>query len=223
MFYSLFVAAWLYLLLLSSVAGGRSPLWPQPSIAELGDDVVWVDRAMTATLYCSIAEAVEPIFQVHSPGTVGHYKEAVKQIALTSSQFVRRVLRKGNQPSPTSYPPASIPEQDIVREAIRRTVADIHTSKFVPWKFHKRGSNFEPEHGNMENRLTELGIKQLICPMRLTDPLSYHAGDESYKIKLDHGSAWIETVSSIGTLRALGKSSENLSSTHPPTYLALSC
>jgi hypothetical protein len=186
----------------------------------MGDQVVWVDRAMTATLYCGIAEAVEPVFQVHSPGTVGHYKEAIKQIALSGSQSVRRILDKGNQHSLPSQPSASIPEQDIVREAIRRTVADIHTSKFVPWKFHTRGSKFEPEPGNAESHLTALGVKQLICPMRLTDPLNYHAGDESYKITLDHGSAWIESVSSVGTLRALGKSSEKQLSPHrPPVWL----
>jgi beta-acetyl hexosaminidase like len=204
------------------VTARRSPIWPQPVTLELGEEILWIDRALTATFYCGGADASDALFRAQPPGTVSYYTDWLKQSVVDGSQLVRRMLYNETASSHTDHPKASIPEQDIVRQAVRQTLAGIHGSGFVPWKFHKRHSTFEPDPRGRYEGLVSLTIKQLICPIRQVDPLSFHGGDEEYSISIRDGTALIESASTIGTLRALGKSYQDNSLTEEEIAGALS-
>ncbi len=186
-------------------SAGRSPIWPQPSNIHLGEQVLWVDRAMTATFYCGGKNA-EALFSVPSPGTIPHYYDLLKQTVVSGSTMLRKRLPARTESSEDPQSKGQIPEQDILRQAVRQTLADIHSSSFVPWSFHKRHSKFEPEANSTHARLASLTIKHKICPVRLVDPMTFHGGREAYSLTLRDGSALIESSSSVGTLRALGQS-----------------
>ena len=187
----------------------RSPIWPQPSHINLGEDILWVDKALTATFYCGGAASTEALFAERSPGTIRHYAGLVSQAVTDGTRVLRRILQTEAQSSTTEHPEVTIPEQDIVRQAVRQALAEIQGSNFVPWKFHKRHSSFEPDDKLQQHRLTSLTIKQWICPIRLVDPLSFHGGHEEYGLKVENGSAFIESASSVGTMRALGEFHEH--------------
>ena len=199
--FALLLLCWLTL-----VSAGRSPLWPQPSNLKLGEELLWVDRAMSATLYCG-GDDTKSVFFVPSPGTIPHYYGLLRQTVIDSSTKVRRILQAHSEESVDISAAAQIPEQDILRQAVRQTLTEVHGSSFVPWKFHKRHSNFEPSGNNSGlERLTSLTIKQWYCPTRLVDPKTFHGRHEAYGLTVQNGSALIESTSSVGTLRALGES-----------------
>ena len=108
-------------------SAGRSPIWPQPSNIHLGEQVLWVDRAMTATFYCGGKNA-EALFSVPSPGTIPHYYDLLKQTVVSGSTMLRKRLPARTESSEDPQSKGQIPEQDILRQAVRQTLADIHSS-----------------------------------------------------------------------------------------------
>ena len=186
-------------------SAGRSPIWPQPSNLKLGEQLLWVDRGMTASLYCG-GDDTKALMFVPSPGTIPHYYGLLRQTVIDGSTRVRGMLQAHSEPSENTPAEAQIPEQDILRQAIRQALAEIHSSNFVPWKFHKRHSDFEPTNTSSVDRVTSLTIHQWYCPTPLLDPKTFHGRHEAYGLTVQNGSALIESTSSVGTLRALGES-----------------
>lgn len=188
-------------------SAGRSPIWPQPSNVKVGEGVSWVDGALTATFHCG-GENDKPLFLVPSPGTLPHYYGLLRQTVIDGSTRVKKMLQAPSEPLTETQAEGQIPEQDILRQGIRQALAGVHGSSFVPWKFHKRHSDYEPETNSSNERLTSLIIKQWYCPTRLLDPVSFHGRHEAYGLTVQNGSALIESTSTVGTLRALGESND---------------
>ncbi|EEH47611.1 uncharacterized protein PADG_03695 [Paracoccidioides brasiliensis Pb18] len=93
----------------------------------------------------------------------------------------------------------------IVKRAIKRTGAEIFSSKFVPWKFHPRNSSFEPalEDGS-DAVIRQVVIKQASTYQSEAKIRDFIHEDESYKIEISAtGEATISTKTAIGTIRAL--------------------
>ncbi|ETN39840.1 uncharacterized protein HMPREF1541_06066 [Cyphellophora europaea CBS 101466] len=193
------VPLWLLLLSLLPIASARLAVWPQPTDVEIGEDVLWVDPALRATLYCG-NESQQ--YSVASPSTLDTFLEGSQQSifqALGSWQNVFGLAAK-SQFSQHADPRS---ENQYLREAVRETLKSLHHSKFVPWKFHPRRSSFEPEASAQGRSLISLELTQTSCPSSSFEPSKYFDGDESYEIRLKSGTAFIEAKSTVGSLRAL--------------------
>ena len=92
----------------------------------------------------------------------------------------------------------------VIEAAIHRAQQRIFTDNFVPWKFHPRNSNFEPDRDHPKVSITSVTVQQ-----NVTDhPNVYKAldgtVDESYTLSISTtGDVLVTSISSIGILRAL--------------------
>jgi hexosaminidase len=102
------------------------------------------------------------------------------------------------------YVAHKLTSKDVVKAGVSRTLAGIFDSKFVPWKLHKPGSDFEPDLSKGQTWLKKLEIVQTAED----DPSAFKplAGevDESYNLTMSaEGDVKLTAVSSIGVLRGL--------------------
>jgi hexosaminidase len=94
--------------------------------------------------------------------------------------------------------------KEVVKAGVSRTLAGIFDSKFVPWKLHKPGSDFEPDLSQGQTWIEKLEIVQT----GEDEPSAFKplAGevDESYNLTVStEGDVKLTAVSSIGVLRGL--------------------
>lgn len=190
-------------------SGGRNPLWPLPVSIEVGEDVLWVDRALTATFHCGGSNDTEPHFQVLYPGSLAHHTDQLKQKLLGGYDIVKRRLYRHSASSLESPYERSISEQDIIRRAVRETLLELDRLSFVPWKFHTRHSKFEPDATQQHHKLSYLVMKQTSCPGPATEPKGFHGTEEGYRIVVENSTITVQASSTLGSLRALGESSIN--------------
>lgn len=205
-----------YLVVPAWTSSHRSPVWPQPASIEVGSDVLWLDSQLSASISCGYEDHVTDFLEVSSPGTLTRYTEQVKQIAVGTYQGLQRNLFAIANTSTPVNDENLIPELLILRRATRQALADLHASTFVPWKFHRRHSSFEPALTHRDRRLLSIKIIQALCPESFTSPQVFHSGDETYSIVVENETAVIETKSTLGTLRALGSYLLRPSSVLPP-------
>jgi hexosaminidase len=102
------------------------------------------------------------------------------------------------------YVPSKVTSKEVVQAGLSRTLAGIFDSKFVPWRLHKPGSEWEPDLSQGQNWLETLEIVQT----SEDEPSAFKplAGevDESYNLTVSaEGAVKLTTVSSIGVLRGL--------------------
>jgi hexosaminidase len=100
--------------------------------------------------------------------------------------------------------PYKLTSKEVVQAGVSRTLAGIFDSKFVPWKLHKPGSDWEPDLAQGQKWLQTLEIVQT----GKDEPSAFkpRAGevDESYSLTVSaEGDAKLTAVSSIGVLRGL--------------------
>jgi hexosaminidase len=94
--------------------------------------------------------------------------------------------------------------KEVVKAGVSRTLAGIFDTKFVPWKLHKPGSDFEPDLSQGQTWIKKLEIVQT----GKDEPSAFKplAGevDESYNLTVStEGDVKLTAVSSIGVLRGL--------------------
>jgi hexosaminidase len=102
------------------------------------------------------------------------------------------------------YVPHQLTSKEVVKAGVSRTLAGIFDSKFVPWKLHKPGSDFEPDLSQGQTWIKKLEIVQT----GKDEPSAFKplAGevDESYNLTMStEGDVKLTAVSSIGVLRGL--------------------
>jgi len=180
---------------------GAFAIWPQPTELSTGTQVLWLDPALKAVLHCNEAEYVLPTrgreWLMNSlPDLV---KSGFQSPRVWFDQFL---LFSGhnNWHSTTE----TLSESSILRTATFRTINSIHRSTFVPWKLHKRNSSFDPDADIPGHHLSVLQIRQNNCPTSgELHPPAFFAGDESYEVNIDNGTAILRSNSTMGSLRAL--------------------
>jgi hexosaminidase len=100
---------------------------------------------------------------------------------------------------------ASSPSQEILSAAVQRSLDYILKNGYVPWKFHPRNSNFEPDVStNTKNKITVISLVQ--NKRDSANVLKPDVGevDESYQLKVTlDGKVTITGNSSIGIVRGL--------------------
>ena len=185
------------LALLGEAAASRPGIWPAPATIDCGDETLWLDRSVKASLWCGNSSAV--ILQVLPAHSLYHYREMIARQVSQSSTRLQQYLgvSKSIRDNEHCY------EQDFLESAVRETFTQIHDATFVPWKFHTRHSSFEPDQ-KLVQHLRQVVIIQKGCPSNASlYPKAFFGGDESYQIDIKDTTATIQTNSSIGTLRAL--------------------
>jgi hypothetical protein len=198
--FSVFVLTALISSVLASSRGG--PVWPQPSSVEVGDEVVWLNSPFVLRVFCG--SDGRKLFEATSQSTLAHYTDQVKQLAIDTSEWLQSSLfGPANASTPAAYGDDII-ENDILDTAMRKFLWDMHTMSFVPWKFHKRHSHFEPEAGHQMYKLSSISINQAVCPVRPSSAHAFHTSDETYELVVNREAITVETKTTVGTLRAIG-------------------
>ena len=182
-------------ILASLVAGLR--VWPEPLDVTTGDGVVWHKRNLQVVLRCGLDSDVSISFSknVEEPNPLlgfAHSFWGISQLFLssnTTAQDSRDVLS----------------EAKIFRGAVRRTLQFLDDMNFVPWKFHPRRSDYEPDIDSDDHSVVEsFVITQTRCPSdKDVLPVDFFSGDESYQIEISDGRALISSNDTLGSLWAL--------------------
>lgn len=102
----------------------------------------------------------------------------------------------------------SVPSVDeIIDAAIDRTQKEIVQSEFVPWKFHPKNTDFEPDSSSQGAVIKEVVIKEgggNSTNQADESVRAFMTEDESYEIEIsEDGEAVITSSAPIGTLRGL--------------------
>ena len=92
----------------------------------------------------------------------------------------------------------------IVNKAIERTLETLFKQNFVPWKFHPRFSDFEPDASTNKVLIKTVALKQNgTDPEDILKPATGSV-DESYALTVsDAGDVTISAVTSIGLAHGL--------------------
>ncbi|KAL9085494.1 MAG: hypothetical protein Q9159_004689 [Coniocarpon cinnabarinum] len=86
----------------------------------------------------------------------------------------------------------------IVETAINETRETLFNKNFVPWKFHPRNSDFEPQPGGTQIQTVTLTINDTSSATNISKPLDGQF-DEGYSLQVtDDGKATIQAASAIG-------------------------
>jgi hexosaminidase len=164
-------------------AATASAIWPIPSTYTHGEGVLWVDQSVQFT-YNGAEQVSQSIKPLPNEDTTHHYQANLGSHGHYGSQNI------------TS-------SQRIVTNAISRTVKTLFEQSFVPWKFHPRFSDFEPDTAS------KVSIKTVALQQNGTDPediLKPATGsvDESYALTVSEtGDVTITAVTSIGLAHGL--------------------
>jgi hexosaminidase len=171
----------------SLLAATASAIWPIPSSYSHGEGLLWVDESVQFTYNGAAAG------QVSHAATPPPNKDGTYQYQAHLGSYGHQ-----NSSSPSS-------SNKIVNKAIERTLETLFKQNFVPWKFHPRFADFEPDASSAEKVL----IKTIALKQNGTDPedvLKPATGsvDESYALTVSEGGdVKISAVTSVGLARGL--------------------
>jgi len=165
-------------------AATASAIWPIPSSYSHGESVLWIDQSVQ--------------FTYNGAGQVSHLTTPLpnKDTTYQSQAHLGSYGHNGAQNISSS--------ERIVTNAIGRTLETLFNQNFVPWKFHPRFSDFEPDAS-----AEKVSIKTIALKQNGTDPediLKPATGsvDESYALTVsDAGDVTITAVTSIGLAHGL--------------------
>lgn len=177
-----------------------SAIWPQPVEMSTGSQVSWLDPGIKAYLRCN-GEEVELFSRSLGFGGNPLLNMMNGVLEFTQALFDTFPFYSRNK---TLDGDTSFSELSILQTAAREAITSIQSSRFVPWKLHKRKSSFEPDAEAPRHHLSVLQIQQSTCPsQRAFHPPAFLAGDESYEIIIDHMTALIKSNCTAGSLRGL--------------------
>jgi hexosaminidase len=180
---------------------GALAIWPQPLKVSTGSQVGWLDESFKATLKCYDTGIEDLTLSESVQGRPG------ANLVNGALDFTQMLLNKfpvffGNESDHDEH--HSLSELSILQNYTRTILKSIHSSKFVPWKFHRRNSSFEPGAGASSHRISALRVQQKVCPdTHAFHPTAFFDADESYEMVIEDATAIITSNHSIGTLRGL--------------------
>ncbi|KAJ9608184.1 Glucosamine-6-phosphate isomerase (Glucosamine-6-phosphate deaminase) (GNPDA) (GlcN6P deaminase) [Cladophialophora chaetospira] len=176
-------------------------VWPQPAEIRTGSRVLWLDQAVDVALRCgSDGKLQEDAYTIHHGNNLRRLFGDIYHYAQGAADTFQSIFKDRDRDGHINFS-----ESSIVKEAVTSTIKEIHGSKFVPWKLHKRNADFEPDSSAPQHYLSTLQIHQSKCPgSQALQPASFFAGDESHEVIIEsNGTAVIKSNSSIGTIRGL--------------------
>ena len=174
---------------------------PQPVMEHLGSDVLWLDDVLEVTLRCNGTESYPISYAGNSLRFDRLHQVFYRSFRNWGLLSWLRLIFSGLT---TETEPSTLTEAAVLKKVVRQTMTGIHKTSFVPWKFHKRRSTFEPEISAKREVLKTVTIEQNACPsVTILDPASFFTNDESYELRIENGTTTLTTNTTIGTLRAL--------------------
>lgn len=181
----------LVIVLFCSFIGRSRGLWPDPVSFSSGATVLWVPPSLEITLSCQNT-------------TYSSYDSRYQSRYVTARGFLlglySQLPHRGNYSATET---SGLSEQCILQAALQRTQAAITSTKYVPWKLHRRNEAFEPTLSEPTVFLGKIRIYQTSL-VPYFDAATFFAADESYVIFIAaDGTAKITSNSTIGTIRAL--------------------
>lgn len=199
---------------LSLVAASQagSTIWPEPVTFSGNSEVVWLPNDLRAHFRCGDdLMAWDVTASGFSTDQSFYGRSQLRLTELLGGWQESLGFTSDSRDEPCDDAPS---EDEALRAAVKRTLKEVSKSAFVPWKFHSRASNFEPEALEDAPFLQALQISQRECPDGGLRPAQFFNGDESYDLNIQDGVARIKSNSTIGTLNALRKSAG------PPVFLS---
>ena len=169
------------LLLLSLFATCAVAVWPKPVESSFGSTTLWLSPNVT-------------IVQSDPPPSTGTYS---KYVDFKNWFHLHTQFHLNNRRS------SSLSESGILTAAIQRTQSLLTQTNFIPWKFHPRNDNFEPNETTSSTQISHITIYQGSTASNAT-VRDFISGDESYSLEIStNGTASIYTNATIGSIRAL--------------------
>jgi hexosaminidase len=162
-------------------------LWPQPTQFTFGASVLWLSPQVR--------------FEISSLNeTAGQFYRRSLYVALPAYFGYVHSQTFGSSDNQSTFL-----EDKILQAAISRTQKTITSTKFVPWKFYSRNTNFEPDSAGSNQMLSTIWISQQGYALQShMTAAGFLSGDESYSITIsESGVADIKSNSTLGTIRAL--------------------
>ena len=181
----------LLLVVLRILGASSQGLWPEPASVKSGASVLWALPDLDITIAC----------QNH---TYLYRNLHAQSLYVSARSFLldlySQLLHRSNQSAPQNL---QLSEEGILQAAVLRSQLAILSTRFVPWKLHRRNEAFEPDLSEPKVFLSDVQIFQASVAPSL-DAATFFGADESYTITIAaDGTANITTNSTIGTIRAL--------------------
>lgn len=186
-----------------STSNAGPGLWPQPTSVISGNSTVWIDNAVRIYIRTN-DDIVKEVDYYPFRGTEQAAQDPLvwdlhdARLPSHDDAFVHRLdhpFMKSNV--------SSMYEIDIVEYAALRSVRQVLSTMFVPWKFYPRRTKFTPVQAKDYTRLESIVIVQDDLEIgKKFDPQGFSRADESYTIVLDVETR-ITSKSTAGTIQAL--------------------
>ncbi|KAK1968912.1 family 20 glycosyl hydrolase [Colletotrichum sublineola] len=185
------LSSFLVLFLSLALEQVHAGIWPAPKKLSTGKDVLFISQTLEIT---------------YNGGSVRWLSSSnpspVDEKQLTENLFHAQL------PYTYGYNPASgstFDSKDIVQGGVSRAMSAIFQQNFVPWKFQKKNSDFEPDvYATDKKFLKSLQITQTAEDETCTFKPAAGEVDESYALNItEDGSATLVANSSTGVLRGL--------------------
>ena len=154
-------------------------IWPIPSTYTHGHGVLWIDSSVEIT-YNVLAEV------------------PARPARFLVMQWLRDIL-----PQQSSYG-SKATQNNIIETAMANARDTISNKNFVPWRFHPRNTNFQPNAHVSRTCITSISLSQNgTDPAGVQKPLAGD-NDESYSLSISSdGTARITAATSIGLAHGL--------------------
>jgi hexosaminidase len=183
------------------VTAALALVWPAPVEIETGSEILWLAPGVPATLRCGDTGENQFVDQdyIISESHLTRLFDGVFQYAeVLAIKFQFPLVDKSRNGE------RYLSEDSILKEAVRDTIKSIHSSRFVPWKLHKRNTTFEPDLLAARHYISRLQLQLNRCPG--SGPLwpeSFFGADESYEVLINNATVSIKSNSTLGSIRGL--------------------
>ena len=212
-------------LCLLSQSLAHSTVWPEPKSYDGHDGTLWISPDLKVSFSCGSAHDLR--WQLTAAGLVPRNQSIFERSQQRFSELLgdwqaSLGLTAGDN---VGCHASSLSDNQSLRDAARRTVTSMTRTSFVPWKFHPRGSSFEPVYDARQPVLEDVHIKQQKCPDVGFDPQSFFNDDESYAVDVQDNEITVKSNSTVGTINALQTITQLVyahSSDHGKTYMTRS-
>ena len=178
---------WTYLLSLVCLLETTLAVWPQPTDFTNGTQVLWINN--------DIVGVYKSPFPNNTPAM--SYRYNISHLFSTPSSLTYRrstVRRAVDSSSPLS-------EEKLLTDAFTRFKQDVVTTNFVPWKFHPRAANFEPDPYKAKQYIKKVTFQHVVSPS-VTNQTGEE--DEQYSLTIsEKGDVSITYATAVGALHAL--------------------
>lgn len=170
-------------------------IWPSPASLTLGEGVLWLRGPLEVQL---LDQHGDSALLNNEYSSLSHPE---LQTQRSGPDNIQAVFQSYGNGSKVGKKPLT--ELDVLEHAIADFLRTVQHTRFVPWKFYPRDTDFDPEKSHHIFGLEALAITQQDVNLSGNlKPQDFFEQDEAYEIDVDQ-TTHIRSKSTLGTLRAL--------------------